>query len=332
MVEEISGGAVQRTYTYGRNLISQTQVGSATTSFYGDNGLGSVRLLTDASGTKTDSYDYDAFGNLLASTGTTANNYRFAGEQNDPSLGLYYLRARYYNAGVGRFWTRDTAEINPDDPREINRYAYTADNPVNAVDPNGLALVDFAKLQAQVLARISAVAATGAALADNIARVLARAIQYPFSRQTVQQATKFVNFNLLRQATGKTTPRLSIVDGVYRTISGQAQRIIAVNNFYGDKRIYDAHAKAIEYLRNLVGPNNFIGGQYGNNLHAEQNFVTLAQRLPDIERVNGIARVMGGSSNVICLMCQSLGQWDAVRGVLEVIGTDMKIFIGGIIR
>ena len=34
------------------------------------------------------SYDYDAFGNLINSTGSTPNHYLFAGEQYDPALGL----------------------------------------------------------------------------------------------------------------------------------------------------------------------------------------------------------------------------------------------------
>jgi len=56
-----------------------------------------VRFLTNTSGAVTDQYTYDAFGNLITNTGTTPNNYRFAGEQSDPNLGLYYLRARYWS-------------------------------------------------------------------------------------------------------------------------------------------------------------------------------------------------------------------------------------------
>jgi len=42
---------------------------------------------------RTDTYDYDAFGNLINSTGSTPNNCLFAGEQFDPALGVYYNRA-----------------------------------------------------------------------------------------------------------------------------------------------------------------------------------------------------------------------------------------------
>jgi YD repeat-containing protein len=48
--------------------------------YFGLDGHGSVRYLTDPNGVVTDTYDYDAFGNLIAQTGTTQNNYLFAGD------------------------------------------------------------------------------------------------------------------------------------------------------------------------------------------------------------------------------------------------------------
>src|SRR5262249_8841448 len=77
VLDEMTNGSVARTYTYGLELINERQVinGTPATSFYGYDGHGSVRFLTDASGTMTDTYDYDAFGNLIASTGSTPNNY-----------------------------------------------------------------------------------------------------------------------------------------------------------------------------------------------------------------------------------------------------------------
>jgi hypothetical protein len=102
-MDELQGSAVSRTYTYGLSLISerQTLAGAPATSFYGFDGHGSVRYLTSSTGAVTDTYDYDAFGNLISSTGTTPNNYLFAGEQFD---------ARYYDQRQGRFWTMDAWE------------------------------------------------------------------------------------------------------------------------------------------------------------------------------------------------------------------------------
>jgi RHS repeat-associated protein len=105
LVEELVSGAVQREYTYGLQRISQNQIvnNTWTPSFYGYDGMGNVRQLTNASGAITDKYDYDAFGNLLNKTGSTSNNYLYRGEQYDSDLGLYYLRARYMNSLTGRF-------------------------------------------------------------------------------------------------------------------------------------------------------------------------------------------------------------------------------------
>src|ERR1019366_9190901 len=93
VLEEIVGGAVQRVYTYGLNRISQSQASG--TSFYGYDGHGNVRILTDATGGVTDRYDYDAFGNMLGQIGSSPNVCLYSGEQDDMNLGLYYLRARY---------------------------------------------------------------------------------------------------------------------------------------------------------------------------------------------------------------------------------------------
>jgi RHS repeat-associated protein len=82
-------------------------------------------------------YDYDAFGNLIHSTGTTPNNYLFAGEQFDPDLNLYYNRARYLNVTTGRFWTMDTEEGNDEEPLSLHKYLYTNANPVDGIDPTG---------------------------------------------------------------------------------------------------------------------------------------------------------------------------------------------------
>jgi RHS repeat-associated protein len=138
-VEEITGGSVSRQYTYGHDLISQNQLisGNWQVSFYGYDGHGSVRFLTDAAGTVTDTYDYDAFGNLVNQTGNTPNTYLYAGEQWDSDLGLYYNRARYLNVGAGRFWTQDDFEGIRFDPITLHKYLYASGDPINKNDPTG---------------------------------------------------------------------------------------------------------------------------------------------------------------------------------------------------
>ena len=85
----------------------------------------------------TVTYDYDAFGILLHSTGSTPNNYLYSGEQFDPDLGLYYNHARYLNTSTGRFWSMDTEEGDENDPLSLHKYIYTGDDPINQADPSG---------------------------------------------------------------------------------------------------------------------------------------------------------------------------------------------------
>jgi RHS repeat-associated protein len=79
------------------------------------------------------SYQYDAFGTTLQEMGSVNNPYRFASREWDVESGLYYYRARYYNAVFGRFLQRDPAGM-VDGP---NVYGYVKNNPVNYRDPTG---------------------------------------------------------------------------------------------------------------------------------------------------------------------------------------------------
>ena len=92
----------------------------------------------DENGVVTDIYSYDAYGNLLGSTGTNENDYLYRGEQFDESLDLQYLRARYYDPTTGRFISTDPFEGNIEQPVSRHRYLYANSNPVMNLDPSGL--------------------------------------------------------------------------------------------------------------------------------------------------------------------------------------------------
>ena len=149
VIEEDDSTGAARQYTYGLDLISRWDTNTGLSIYYVHDGHGSVRALTDSNGAVTDTYDYDAFGVLIHSTGTTPNNYLFASEQFDPDLGLYYNRARYLNVSTGRFWTPDTVQGGIDDPLSLHRYLYVHADPVDLVDPSGKTpLTDFVLLVA----------------------------------------------------------------------------------------------------------------------------------------------------------------------------------------
>ena len=136
VLEEYVDGEATVRYVHGLDLISQE--GEGQQSVYLVDGLGSTRVLTDEIGAVINTYSYDAFGNLINSTGGTENKYLFAGEQFDEDLQQYYLRARFYDPSLGRFTRRDTYEGDKFEPLTLHKYLYTGGNPVNAIDPTGL--------------------------------------------------------------------------------------------------------------------------------------------------------------------------------------------------
>ncbi|ELS31341.1 MULTISPECIES: RHS repeat-associated core domain-containing protein [Pseudanabaena] len=154
LAEYAPSGTVFASYTYGSDLISQDRNG--TKSFYVYDGLGSTRALTDATGNVTDTYNYDAYGNLSSSTGTTVNSYLYAGEQFDKNLGDYYLRDRYYSTDIGRFTQRDRFDGVMNNPLSLNRYGYTHGNPVNGTDPSGMFLLEQAAVN-RIIATLAAI-------------------------------------------------------------------------------------------------------------------------------------------------------------------------------
>ena len=93
--------------------------------------------MSDNTGTLTDEYNYEAFGDVLSQTGTTENSYLFTGEQFDTTLDQYYLRARYYDQGVGRFTQADTWMGRNSDPITLHKYLYANADSVNYIDPTG---------------------------------------------------------------------------------------------------------------------------------------------------------------------------------------------------
>ncbi len=136
VVSETSGGNTTSYVLGGTELLSQTR--SGVTGYYLHDGQGSVRDLTNSTGSITDTYAYTAFGKIYNQTGSTVNNYLYTGQQFDSLTGLYDLRARYYSPPTGQFVSRDTFGYGLSNPSQLNRYIYGMDNPVNAIDPLGL--------------------------------------------------------------------------------------------------------------------------------------------------------------------------------------------------
>ncbi|WP_084279108.1 RHS repeat-associated core domain-containing protein [Anoxybacteroides tepidamans] len=190
-----------------------TMTKGGATYYYHVNGHGDVVALTDASGNVVAQYEYDAWGNILSKTGAlaTANPYRYAGYYYDEETGLYYLMARYYDANMGRFLTRDTFHGSENEPLSINQYVYTKNNYVIYADINGHFALLLVPLAGVSISWLTAAAAEATAIV--IAHVAANEIVSVLERKFNVSPEKSPTFKRSvggRGSLGK-TQQLSIV-------------------------------------------------------------------------------------------------------------------------
>ena len=117
-----------------------------TRQFYHFDEMGNTIAVTDDSGAVIGSYAYTPYGRLTASTGAIDNSFTWQGQYGimDEGNGLYYVRARYYNANIGRFISRDP--IKAINPREVNPYQYALANPLIFEDMTGRKSVKEAEI------------------------------------------------------------------------------------------------------------------------------------------------------------------------------------------
>ncbi len=83
-----------------------------------------------------DSVVNDPFGNVLGTTGSKPS-VGFQGDWTDPTSGLVWMAARWYQPKTGTFVSRDTYPGEIGAYGTINRYTYGLNNPLRFTDPTG---------------------------------------------------------------------------------------------------------------------------------------------------------------------------------------------------
>ncbi len=139
LLETDTSNAIQARYTdfpgYWGGLTSQNR--SGTSSFYGYDSQGSVRILTNSAGAVTDTYVYTAFGVELLNGSGTINPFRYVGLYGYymTFINLYYVRARWLDAVKGRWDSRDPIGFEGGD---VYDYIYGSNDIASDIDPSGL--------------------------------------------------------------------------------------------------------------------------------------------------------------------------------------------------
>ena len=136
-IEEVnSGGNVSAKYSQSPVVDEDLAMfRSGVASYYHSDGLGSITSLSNAAGALANTYTYDSFGRLIASTGPLVNPFQYTAREFDPETNLYNYRARYYDGVTARFLSEDQMGFDIGS----NFYHYVGNNPVNLVDRFGLA-------------------------------------------------------------------------------------------------------------------------------------------------------------------------------------------------
>ncbi len=107
--------------------------------YYGQDALGSIRIVFDVNGVATARADFEPFGELFtvpAMPGGQLPTQQFTGQERDPEASQDYFGARFYQPRAGRFSQVDPVYAGLFDTQQWNRYAYAKNNPLTFVDPD----------------------------------------------------------------------------------------------------------------------------------------------------------------------------------------------------
>jgi RHS repeat-associated protein len=130
-----NSGNVLARYAQTRILDEElSELQSGTVAYYEQDALGSITSLSNSAGALANTYTFDSFGKLIASTGTLTNPFQYTAREFDPETGTYEYRTRYFDQNSGRFISEDPITFDGG----INFYRYAQNNPALFTDPMGL--------------------------------------------------------------------------------------------------------------------------------------------------------------------------------------------------
>jgi len=170
---EVTENKVTRYIFAGGTRIAMVENDTEINYFHKDH-LGSSSVLTDSSGTGTETTSYLPYGGMRSNWSVRSaaiSNYKYTDQELDPETGLYNYNARLYDPVTGMFISADTIVPNFSDPQTLNRYMYARGNPLVYVDPSGHLFGIDDLLIGSFIASVVKGAAIGAAMGGTVSAV-----------------------------------------------------------------------------------------------------------------------------------------------------------------
>jgi RHS repeat-associated protein len=133
-------GNVVSDYVYGGSSIIARLDANGDPIYYLTDSMGSVIGLVDAQGNRVSRIIYDGFGEVKSGDDGTSlgGDFRFQGQWLETESGLYYMRARDYDAKTGLFLSRDAVDVQEQGVEAFNPYQFAYNNPLIYSDPTGM--------------------------------------------------------------------------------------------------------------------------------------------------------------------------------------------------
>ncbi len=145
LMEADSNGNPINYYVYANGMLISRIKPTGETRYYHLDFRGSVIAMTNETGQITHMYAYSPYGKVLQMQEEDSNPFRFVGGYGvmDEGNGLSFMRARYYDQGLGRFLSEDPVW-------NTNLYFYISGNPYGGIDPHGMEEIPIFKIAMEI--------------------------------------------------------------------------------------------------------------------------------------------------------------------------------------
>ncbi len=133
--KNITTGVATSYYYAGGTRVALRQ-GGVVYYLLGDHLSSTVKVL-NGSGAWVGELRYKPYGETRYTWGTTPTGFRYTGQRQEESLGLYQMGARWVDPALARWLSADTLVPEGGNPQAFNRYSYVLGNPLRYIDPSG---------------------------------------------------------------------------------------------------------------------------------------------------------------------------------------------------